>query len=266
MVERITDKLKVADYMTHDVVTVSPDDTVEDVIDIICKTEHESFPVVENGKVIGYISSADLLRRNPKDPISKLMSTDLIVTNPAMDLTDAARVMFRTSFSKLPVVDDEGHLVGLLSNSDVIRSQIERATPEKVWKLKRTLETIHNIGIKVGRSEVAINQLVPTQPKIYADELEGRIYELKKGLTEPLVVIQKPNRIVLVDGHHRVVAAKKLGIDVMDAYTLTLEKDIPLGMEKTARDAGLYSLDDIKILDYIRHPLVEATKLRRRKR
>lgn len=266
MVERITDKLKVVDYMTPDVVTVSPDDTVEDVIDIICKTEHESFPVVESGKVIGYISSADLLRRNPKDPISKLMSTDPIVTSPAMDLTDAARVMFRTGFSKLPVVDDEGRLVGLLSNSDVIRSQIERATPEKVWKLKRTLETIHNIKINVERGEVAINQLVPTQPKIYADELEGRTYELKKGLTEPLVVIRKPNKIVLVDGHHRVVAAKKLGIDVMDAYIFTLEKDVPLGMERTARDAGLHSLADIKVLDYARHPLVEATKLRRRKR
>ncbi|MDI6888646.1 MAG: CBS domain-containing protein [Methanocellales archaeon] len=262
----MTDKLKVADYMTHDVVTVSPKNTVADVINLIRKTEHESFPVVENGKVIGYISSADLLRRNPKDRISKIMSTDLIVANPAMDLTDAARVMFRTGFSKLPVVDDEGRLVGLLSNSDVIRSQIERATPEKVWKLKRTLETVHDTKINVERGEVTINQLVPTQPKIYADELEGRIYELKKGLTEPLVVIQKPNRMVLVDGHHRVVAAKKLGIDMMDAYILTLEKDVPLGMERTARDIGLHSLADINILDYARHPLAEATKLRRRKK
>jgi IMP dehydrogenase len=261
----MVDKLKVADYMTHDVVTVSPNDTVADVIDLICKTEHESFPVMKNGKVIGYVSSADLLRRNPNNLISRVMSTNLIVTDPAMDLTDAARVMFRSGFSKLPVVDDEGRLVGLLSNSDVIRSQIERATPEKVWKLKRTLETIHDITINVDKGEVAINQLVPTQPKIYADELEGRIYELKKGLAEPLVVIQKSNKMILVDGHHRVVAAKKLGIDMMDAYILTLEKDIPLGMEKTAKDAGLRSLTDINIVDYARHPLVEATRLRRKK-
>jgi len=48
-----------------------------------------------------------------------------------------------------------------------------------------------------------IVDLVPTQSKIFADELEGRKYELEKGLAEPLIVIQKRNKILLVDGHHR---------------------------------------------------------------
>ncbi len=107
---------------------------------------------------------------------------------------------------------------------------------------------------------MAINQLVPTQSKIYADELEGRTYELKKGMVEPIVVIRKPGKLLLVDGHHRVIAARKLGIDTMDAYILILEKDISLGMEKTARNIGLHSLNDIKILDYPPHPLVEFTR------
>ncbi|MCD5409776.1 MAG: CBS domain-containing protein [Methanocellales archaeon] len=256
----MADKLKVGDYMTYDVDIVSPDSTVADVIDLIKRTEHESFPVVRNGKVEGYITSTDLLLCGQKDKISKVMSTDLVLAHPEMDLRDAARVIFRTGLSKLPVVDDNGTLVGLLSNADVIRSQIERANPEKVWKLKKTLETIHDIKIRVAHNEVAINQLIPTQSKIYADELEGRTYELKKGMVEPIVVIQKPGKLLLVDGHHRVIAARKLGIDTMDAYLLILEKDISLGMEKTARNIGLHSLKDIKILDYARHPLVEFTR------
>jgi len=140
--------------------------------------------------------------------------------------------------SKLPVVDDKGNLVGIITNSDVIRSQIERADPQKVWKLKKTLETLHNVSIVVNRGEVDINDLVPTQGKIFADELEGRIYELKKGLAEPLIVIHKPGRWLLADGHHRVVAAKRLGIQKIDAYILEIPKDIPPGNGKIGAGLG----------------------------
>jgi len=75
--------------------------------------------------------------------------------------------------------------------------------------LKKTLEAIHNIHVDVMRESVNIDELIPTQPKVYADELDGRIYELKKGLAEPIVVIRKTNKLILVDGHHRVIAAKK---------------------------------------------------------
>ena len=246
----MTDKLKVEDYMTQDVITVSPEDTIADVIDIIHKTDHDGFPVVKNGKVEGYISSMDLLSSFQEDQVSKVMSKDLVVAHPEMYLTDAARVMFRNGVSKLMVVNDAGYLEGILSNADVIRSQIERADPQKVWKLKKTLEIIHGIKVTVKHDKVLIDQLVPTQPKIHLDELEGRTYELKKGLTEPIVVIKKPNKMLLVDGHHRVIAAKKLGIEAMDAYILVLDKSVPLGMERTAKDAGLLSLDDVKILNY----------------
>jgi IMP dehydrogenase len=60
---------------------------------------------------------------------------------------------------------------------------------------------------------------------VYADELEGRTYELERGLAEPLVV-----------------------------------KDVELGMAKTAEKEGLETLDDVKVVDYARHPLVETTK------
>jgi len=158
------------------------------------------------------------------------------------------------------VVDSNEHLRGIITNTDVIRSHIERTSPQKVWTLKKTLEAIHNIHVDVIRETVNINELIPTQPKVYADELDGRIYELKKGLAEPIVVIKKPHKLILVDGHHRVIAAKKLGIKSMDAYVIPLGDEVHLGMEKTAASAGLHTLSDIKILDYAKHPLIEVTK------
>lgn len=256
----MTDKLRVGDYMTGKVITVSPDDTVMDVIKLTRETGHDGFPVTKEHKVEGYISSLDMLLCESDELVKNVMSKNLIVAHPNMDINEVARVIFRLGVSKLPVVDDKGNLVGIITNSDVIRSQIERADPQKVWKLKKTLETLHNINITVARGEVNINDLVPTQGKVFADELEGRIYELKKGLAEPLIVIHKPGWWLLADGHHRVVAAKRLGMDRIDAYILEIPKDIPLGMEKSARDAGLKTVNDIHVLDYAKHPLIEITE------
>ncbi len=252
--------LKVKDYMTEEVDTVSPEDTVRDVIQLIRRTGHDGFPVVRNNRVIGYISAADMLEKDLDEKVYNIMSRDVLVADTEMDMNDVARVLFRSGKSKLPVMDSNKHLRGIITNSDIIRSHIERTSPQKVWTLKKTLEAIHNIHVDVIRESVNIDELVPTQPKIYADELDGRIYELKKGLAEPIVVIKKSNKLILVDGHHRVIAAKKLGIKSMDAYVIPLSDDVHLGMEKTAATSGLHTLSDIKILDYAKHPLIEITK------
>ncbi|WP_128478036.1 CBS domain-containing ParB/RepB/Spo0J family partition protein [Halorussus pelagicus] len=259
-------KAKVKDYMTRDVVTVSPDATVEQVSHQIAESdEHNGYPVCDGRRVEGFVSARDLLLADSEEPIFKVMSQDLIVAHPDMDVNDAARVILRSGIQKLPVVDDAGNLVGIISNTDVIRSQIERATPEKVGKLMRTLESIHDTEVEQTRRDVPLDELTPTQGKVYADELEGRSYELERGLAEPLVVIDcAPNSddgdFLLADGHHRVMAADRIDLDTMDAYVILVDEDVELGMAKTAEKEGLGSLGDVKVVDYARHPLVETTK------
>ncbi len=254
-------KPTVREYMTRDVVTVSPDETVGQVAIRIAESEdHSGYPVCERRRVEGFVSARDLLLADEDDPIFKVMTTDLIVAHPEMKVTDAARVILRSGIQKLPVVDDAGNLVGIISNADVIRSQIERATPEKVGKLMRTLENIHEISLREERRTITLADLTPTQERVYADELEGRRYELEHGLAEPLVVIDHCGDLLLADGHHRILAADRLGIDRMDAYVIVIDEVIDLGMAKTAEKAGLETLDDIEIVDYARHPLVETTK------
>jgi IMP dehydrogenase len=183
-----------------------------------------------------------------------------------MRINDAARVILRSGIQKLPVVDDAGNLVGIISNADVIRSQIERATPEKVGKLKQTLQNIHGVGAREERRTVRLDELTPTQTKVYSDELEGRSYELENGLAEPLVVIDNPgprggkSHLLLADGHHRVKAAQRLGIEEMDAYVIVLDEPVDLGMAETARKEELECVADIEEVDYAHHPLVETTK------
>ena len=254
-----SDRLRVKEYMTRDVATVAPDDSVRTVAERITRAQgHSGFPVCDGRHVEGFVSARDLLLVADTKPVREVMARELIVAHPDMGLNDAARVILRSGIRKLPVVDDIGNLVGIISNTDVIRSQIERATPEKVGKLRRTLEQIHDVSIREERREVSILGLTPTQGKVYADELEGRTYELEQGLAEPLVVIDLCDRLLLADGHHRVLAADRLGIDRMDSYVIVIDDDIELGLERTAVEHGLTSLEDISIVDYARHPLVES--------
>jgi IMP dehydrogenase len=253
------DKKKVKDYMTYDVVSVDIAGTAKDVIDKILRTKHDGFPVVENNGVVGYISARDLLFVQPTTPVDQVMSKNLIVADPEMDINDAARVIFRSGIQKLPVVDEKNHLLGIISNSDVIRSQIEHVSPEKVFNFITTLKKLYNVDPTLDRGTVPVKDLLPTQSKIYEDELEGRIYEIKKGLAEPIIVVKRPGLTILVDGHHRAVAAKRLGITALDAYIIQIKEDIELGMERTAHAMNLKTLDDIQVLDYARHPLVAIT-------
>jgi len=252
--------LKVEDYMTREVINITATDTVKDVISLIKSTRHDGFPVVKDEKIIGYVSALDVLLCDPSVKVADIMSVKLVVARSDMDLFDAARVLFRSDSKKLPVIDDNGTVIGIISTTDVIRSQIERATPDKVWKLMRTLRTIHKVQVEEHFGQVRVLDLVPTQSKIFADELEGRRYELEKGLAEPLIVIQKRHKTLLVDGHHRAVAAQGLNLKEVDAYIITMERDVPLGMERTAENIGLRSLTDIKILESSSHPLIEITR------
>jgi CBS domain-containing protein len=253
-------KPRVEDYMTRDVVTVSPDDTVASVARRVAENEeHSGFPVCDGRRCEGFITARDLLLADDNALVFTVMSDDLVVAHPEMALSDAARVILRSGIQKLPVVDDAGNLVGIISNTDVVRSQIERATPGKVEKLSRTLENIHDVETREERRRVALADLTPTQSKVYADELEGRRYELERGLAEPLVVIDNGGgRFLLADGHHRVKAAAQSGISEMDAYVIMVDEQVELGMAETARNEGLSSIEDISEVDYGHHPLIET--------
>lgn len=253
------DKKKVRDYMTYDVVTVDVHGTIREVIEKIQKTGHDGFPVVNGHEVVGYIAARDLLFVPPSTPVEKIMSDHLIVADPDMSVNDAARVIFRSGIQKLPVVDEKNCLLGIISNTDVIRSQIEHVSPEKVFNFITTLQKLHGISPELKRESVPIDMLLPTQSRIYEDELEGRMYEIRKGLAEPLIVVRRPGKLILVDGHHRAIAARKLGIRTLDAYVIEINENIELGIERTAKAMNLKTLDDIEVLDYARHPLVAIT-------
>lgn len=260
----MSDYKKVKDYMTRDVITVDPDMPIEEIKRIIRTTGHDGFPVEKDDQIVGIITASDLLIKDLKPTVRGMMSDDIVIANEELSINDAARVMFRMGISRLPVTNEKMKVLGIITNTDILRSHIERSTPEKVDQYRKTLEQLYGVKTELTKEVVNVCDLKPTQDKVFADELQGRTYEIEKGLAEPIMSVKvDDHKYLVVDGHHRLVASTKMGNDTILAYVISMDKPIKLGIEKTAEKNGIFSIDDIEIIADAQHPLIAITgKLR----
>ncbi|RXS83729.1 CBS domain-containing protein [Streptomyces sp. TM32] len=138
----------VADLMTPHAVVVQRGTTFKEIARLLDEYEITAVPVVdEDEQVVGVVSEADLLRRQ----IAKLGSTtaEAIMTSPAVvarpgwSVVEAAKLMEQKKVKRLPVIDDAGRLIGVISRSDLVRLFLrrDRAIQEEVLEevLTRTL-------------------------------------------------------------------------------------------------------------------------------
>ena len=254
----------VADYMVRDVISVEPQMTVREVTEKMINSNFYGFPIAERGYLLGFVTSKELLRftDRPDATMREVMKRGTVCVVPSMKISDAIRVLFRYGLRNLPVVDDNKKLVGIISNIDIVRSQIEKSRPSKVMSVKNFLESQNGLRIKIVNMNVPMKQVLPSQKEVYMDELIGRQFEIKRGLYEPLIVIKRRGGYLIVDGHHRAMAAMKLGLDSFKAIVLEPNNlDVKLGLEKTAEKWGLHTLDDVKIIEGSKHPFIEVTTM-----
>jgi IMP dehydrogenase len=260
----MTKQPTVADYMVRDIEHIEPGMTVKDAIKKITVSHFHGFPVVQKGYLLGFITAKELLRYadRPEARIREIMKKGTVCAIPSMSMEDATRVLFRYGLRNLPVVDEDRKIVGMISNIDVVRSHIERSRPTKVSSVKSFLEKQNGIHMRVADEEIPIAEILPTQKEVFMDELIGRQYEMKRGLNEPLIVIKRRNGYLVVDGHHRAMAAKMMGAKTLKAIVLEPDQmDLRLGLERTAERWGLRSLDDVKVIEGAKHPFIQITTM-----
>ncbi|MEM0128686.1 MAG: CBS domain-containing protein [Thermoplasmata archaeon] len=257
----------VRDYMVLSVEHVRDSAPIGDVIEKVLRSRHHGFPVTDvDGRLVGFVSTKELLRarHRPQEPLRSILRAGTYTATPETALDDAARVMFRYGLRDLPIVDREGKLCGILSNLDIVRSHFERASPAKADTLKQLLAERYGLRFSYRRGTVPLDRLRPTQAKVFEDELEGRRYELERGFAEPLLVLEKGEQWILIDGHHRALAAREIGLVQLQAFILHCEEPekfahIETGLERTAREHHLATLADVAIDRTSHHPLVEVT-------
>jgi len=259
--------VRVQDYMVLEVEHLRSTTTIGEAIDQLMRGRHHGLPVTDaGGTLVGFVSAKELLRHADERrlPLAKIIRPGTYTANPETALDDAARVMFRFGLRDLPIVDERGRLCGVLSNLDIVRSHFERASPVKADMLKRLLTERYGAPFSFRRGLVPIDRLTPTQWKVFEDELEGRRYELERGFAEPVLVVQKGEVWLLVDGHHRALAAREMGLAQLQAFILTCDRPEEFaqqetGFERTAAEHHLKTVSDIEIDRSAHHPLVEVT-------
>lgn len=130
----------VADVMTRDVVTVSPSATYDACVRLMRMHGVGALPVTEQGKVAGIVSMTDLVLKERRPTVreryertlarvvprralaaSQLMTRHVVTVRPDTPLSVAVREMFQHRVNRLPVVDADRRLVGIISRSDVLR-------------------------------------------------------------------------------------------------------------------------------------------------
>ncbi len=259
--------VRVRDYMVLSVEHLTDAATVGEAVDTVTRSRHHGLPVVDrDGRLVGFVSAKELLRyANQRDRrLREIIHPGTYTATADMGLDDVARIMFRFGLRDLPIVDDDGRLVGIVSNLDIVRSHFERASPAKAETLRKLLADRYRVDFTYRRGLVPIDRLKPTQWKVFEDELEGRRYELERGFAEPVLVVQKGDDWILVDGHHRALAAREMGLTHLQAFILTSTRPEEfarqeIGLEREARDHHLATLDDIEIDRAAHHPLIEIT-------
>ena len=259
--------VRIRDYMVLEVEHFRTTTPIHEAIERLTKSRHHGLPVTdESGKLVGFVSAKELLRHASEGstPLSRIIRPGTYTAHPETALDDAARIMFRFGLRDLPIIDDHGRLCGVLSNLDVVRSHFERASPTKADTLKQLLTERYHLPFSIHRGLVPIHELKPTQWKVFEDELEGRRYELERGFAEPVLVLQKGESWILVDGHHRALAAQEMGLTQLQAFVLTCDRPEEFaqqetGFERLARDHHLRTVSDIEIDNSAHHPLLEVT-------
>ncbi|EHJ47130.1 protein of unknown function DUF190 [Solidesulfovibrio carbinoliphilus subsp. oakridgensis] len=144
--------VRVRDVMAVDVASVSPTDPLPKVVDLLLARGVKAVPVIgENGKVAGVVTGGDLLARGGMDTrlsLQNILPDDVragerarmagltardVMTSPAVTigeragLREAAQVMSRKGLKRLPVVDEAGELIGIVSRADILRSASDLA-------------------------------------------------------------------------------------------------------------------------------------------
>ena len=112
--------------MIYDPVTINQGSTVADALRMMAEYHIGGIPVVDgNGKLVGIVTNRDLrFERNVNRLIDEVMTKEnLVVTSSTTNLEEAADILQSHKIEKLPVVDNEGKLIGLVTYKDITKAK-----------------------------------------------------------------------------------------------------------------------------------------------
>jgi CBS domain-containing protein len=134
----------VAEWMTTPVITVEPNTPLKTAHELMKQYAIRRLPVVRNGRLVGIVTIGDVREAEPSDATSlsiwelnylwdqltveQIMSHKVITVKAEDSILEAARLMLEHKISGLPVVNAQGTIAGILTESDIFKMLVESRT------------------------------------------------------------------------------------------------------------------------------------------
>ena len=132
----------IRDLMTENPCSIDADKPVAYAAKMIRDEDVGLAPIVEGDKLIGTLTDRDIAIRvvaEGKDPnqtaVREVASTNLVTIDPQQDLDEALRLMAKHQVRRLPVVEEDGRLVGVVAQADVAREGDDTRTGQVVQEI-----------------------------------------------------------------------------------------------------------------------------------
>jgi CBS domain-containing protein len=128
--------MKISDVMTRDVKTVRPDQTAREAARFMLQADAGSIPVTEGERLIGMITDRDIAVRGvaeghgPETLVRDLMTNDIVCARMDDDTDDVASRMSEAQVRRLPVIDDQERLCGIVSLGDLSQQGADNAAEQ----------------------------------------------------------------------------------------------------------------------------------------
>jgi len=210
--ERLPD-VKVSEVMKREVATVHPDSLITEVVELLMNKDFTAVPVVDEQKtVVGMVSDSDLLTRggmnltislkratdldyvrelhnsleDPNRKVSEVMTRDVVTIAPDAILGRAAKLMVEKHIKRLPVVDSEQKLVGILGRLDILNTIAAVHLPE--W---------HPDVYPIGKQATVADVMTREVPTLHESATVEEIFELLISSSHKRVVVVNDKRQVV---------------------------------------------------------------------
>lgn len=224
---------RVEEVMQKEVVTLEKGERLDLVEDIMHVGRVRHMPVVDGGKLVGMISQRDLLASSLSKTLdfdaqerrtflrsvdaAEAMTSDLVTVLPAATLAEAAAVMLRHKIGCLPVVDEGGALLGILTETDLVRvTLLGDESDEPLENKDREENVMSDVRERIDEELDGLRQA--------RDELKVQVH-LAKAEAQDLWE-QLEDKYERVENHAKQIArdAEQPLHDVADAAKLLIEE------------------------------------------
>ena len=204
--------MKVRDLMTIEPITTTADAPLKEAARMMVRHGVSGLPVMEGDELVGIVTEGDFLRQEadreqpyrlsliealfgeggepPVETVGEVMTDKVLTIGPEATLSEAARAMAKRGVKRLPVVDEEGTLLGIISRHDVVNAFTK---PDEVIEDEVRQDIVHRLlGLEPDAVVVQVEEGVVT----LSGELENRteahlLEELTRRITGVVKVVSE---------------------------------------------------------------------------